>query len=281
MLNPLYEKYRKYFEVSYWLLISTVYALINSYSVIDDYQRRGLQIDQWQPFVWEFSSQISVLLLIPMLLYIDNKLPLNLKKIKQSIIFHLFLSVVFSIMHVLLMVAIRKICYYVNNNNYDFGNWQAELIYEYRKDVLTYISILATFYAYRFILSRLRHEASEINVGEDTAITDYAERLIVKKIGKEFIIRVSDIQWIIASGNYMNLHIGERCYPIRATMSGLEKRFNPNLFVRIHRSTMVNLDFVKEITALDTGDYLLTLNNNQQLKLSRRYKDKVYTRLSA
>ena len=78
----------------------------------------------------------------------------------------------------------------------------------------------------------------------------------------------------------MNLHIGASCYPIRATMAELEKRLDPNQFVRIHRSSMVNLDLVKEIIALETGDFLLTLTNEHQLKLSRRYRDEVNARLA-
>lgn len=280
MLHPLYEKYQKQLEVSYWLLIGTITALVNSFSVLDDYKRRGLSIERWQPFVWEFSSQISIFILIPILFYIDKKHPINISKIKQSLLLHLPLSIAFSVLHVYLMIALRHFYYYFSQSTYDFGDWSVELIYEYRKDLGSYISILATFYIYRFIISRLRNEAREIEVGEGQQGSIYVERLIVKKIGKEFIIRVSDIAWVEASGNYMNLHIGESCYPIRTTMADLEKRLDPHQFVRIHRSTMVNLDLVKEIIALETGDFLLTLNNGRQLKLSRRYRDEVNTRLA-
>ena len=280
MLHPLFEKFQKQIEASYWLLIGMVSALTNSFSVLDDFQRRGLSIELWQPFVWEFSSLIAIVILIPMLLFIDKKYPINIDKIKQSILLHLSLSVAFSICHVFLMVCLRKFYYHFTELSYEFGNWQVELVSEYRKDVLSYISILATFYIYRFVISRLRNEATEIGIGEGEQDSAYAERLIVKKIGKEFIIRVTDIEWVAASGNYMNLHIGDSCYPIRATMADLEKRLDPNQFVRIHRSSMVNLDLVKEIIALESGDFLLTLKNGHQLKLSRRYRDEVNARLA-
>ena len=114
-----------------------------------------------------------------------------------------------------------------------------------------------------------------ITIGEDVQIPDKPERLLVKKIGKEFIIKIENIEWIEASGNYMNLHIEGRVYPLRETMSILENKLNPNQFVRIHRSSIINLDHIKEILPLDSDDFEVILNTNQQLKLSRRYREKV------
>jgi len=73
----------------------------------------------------------------------------------------------------------------------------------------------------------------------------------------------------------MNLHVKGRTYPLRDTMAGLESKLDPNQFARIHRSTLVNLDRIKEINPLEGGDSLVVLNCGQQLRLSRRYKDKV------
>ena len=280
MLYPLFEKHKHQWEIFYWVLNGLITGIVNSLSVLDDYQRRGLIVDVSLPFVWELSSQVSLLILLPLLLWVDNKRPIDFSNLKHSIAFHIPLSMFFSFLHVILMVGIRKIYYAFGQNSYDFGDLPTELIYEYRKDVFTYITIFVTIYAYRFVISRLRSEAMEINAGEDTPAPVFVERLIVKKISKEFIIKVSDIEWVEAAGNYMNLHIEQRCYPIRATMAGLEGRLDPKTFARIHRSYLVNLDFVAQITPLETGDFEITLKNDKKLKLSRRYRDHIKAMLA-
>jgi hypothetical protein len=105
--------------------------------------------------------------------------------------------------------------YWFGDATCNFGNWSAELWYEYRKDFFGYFSILATICVYRFIVSRLCSEATLIDVGEEAEQNAFVERLLVKKLGKEFIINIADIEWVEASSNYMNLHLGERCYPLR------------------------------------------------------------------
>jgi DNA-binding LytR/AlgR family response regulator len=142
------------------------------------------------------------------------------------------------------------------------------------------MELIIVIYAYRFIISRLRGEASVISVGENSLELHRPERFLVRKIGKEFIIRVKDIDWIEAAGNYMNLNLDSRSYPLRETMAGLESKLDPTQFVRIHRSTMVNLNKVASINPLDSGDYEVTLSYGKVLRLSRRYRDNLKQQLN-
>jgi len=183
-------------------------------------------------------------------------------------------------LHVLGMVGSRKIVYTLMERSYEFGNWMSEFMYEYRKDVFDYMWILVIIYAYRFIVSRLRGEAHVIATGEDTAEPEYPERLLIKKLGKEFIIRVEDIDWVEAAGNYMNLHVGKRVYPLRETMNGLERRLDKKQFLRIHRSNIVNMDRIGEIVPLESGDCRVRMQSGHELKLSRRYRERVKDLLS-
>lgn len=100
------------------------------------------------------------------------------------------------------------------------------------------------------------------------------ERFLIKKLGKEFLIKTRDIEWIEAAGNYANLHIGNNLYPMRTTMSRLEKILPSQDFARIHRSSIVNLSQIETLQALETGDYELALKNGEKLSLSRRYRDR-------
>ena len=105
------------------------------------------------------------------------------------------------------------------------------------------------------------------------------ERLLIKKLGREFLIQTSDIEWVEASGNYANLHINTHVYPMRITMDKLEKLL-PSQFLRIHRSTIVNIGQIKEVEAMDSGDHQVLLLSGKTLTLSRRYRENFKNLLS-
>lgn len=108
---------------------------------------------------------------------------------------------------------------------------------------------------------------------------NYLSRMIIKKGDRYYIIQVGDIQWIEAAGYYMRLHAGSGTYLIRKTMKSLAKRLDPGLFFRIHRSYMVNLDFVREIQTWFHGDYIVILKDGKKLPVSKMYKKAVFARL--
>lgn len=91
-------------------------------------------------------------------------------------------------------------------------------------------------------------------------------------------IKTSDIQWIEAAGNYARLHVASRNLDIRETLTNLEGRLNPREFLRIHRSTIVNLNFVKEMHPWFHGYHLVVLESGLQLRISR-YEQEVAERL--
>jgi DNA-binding LytR/AlgR family response regulator len=171
------------------------------------------------------------------------------------------------------MVSIRELVYWSQSLDYDFGNIFIEFLYEYRKDLWSFIFILIFIKGYRFIVSHLQGEASPIAVGEEESITQRFDRLLVKKLGKEFIVKVEDIEWLESSGNYVNLHSKGRIYPTRSTLTQLISQIEEQGFCRIHRSHAINLNNIDSITPLSSGDSEVKLTNGKVLNLSRRYKD--------
>ncbi|HRH41235.1 MAG TPA: LytTR family DNA-binding domain-containing protein [Pyrinomonadaceae bacterium] len=103
----------------------------------------------------------------------------------------------------------------------------------------------------------------------------YLERLVVKSVGRVFFLRTDEVDWIEAAGNYAKLHVGREGHLIRETMNGLESKLNPDKFLRIHRSTLVNIDRIKELNPLFSGDYTVMLKNGTELTLSRNYRDRL------
>jgi two-component system LytT family response regulator len=106
---------------------------------------------------------------------------------------------------------------------------------------------------------------------------DYAERLAVKTSSGVTFIKVDRIHWVDAAGNYVRLNTDDgESHLLRETMTGLEKALDPKRFVRVHRSTIVNVDRIREIRAQTHGEHLIIMEKGQRLTLSRSYRDKVH-----
>ena len=103
----------------------------------------------------------------------------------------------------------------------------------------------------------------------------YLERMVARTNGKILILRVHDVDWIEAAANYVRVHIGQKQFLVRETMTNLETRLDPEKFLRIHRSIIVRKDRIKELEPLFQGDYSVVLNDGTRLTSSRGYRDKI------
>ena len=110
---------------------------------------------------------------------------------------------------------------------------------------------------------------------QNTANGNSADRLVVKSNGRILLLQTSRIEWIEAQGDYVLLHASKESYLIRDTLQSLDPRLNPQKFVRIHRSSIINLDFVNEFKPIASGDYRVSLRNGIQLTLSRSFRQKL------
>ena len=103
----------------------------------------------------------------------------------------------------------------------------------------------------------------------------YASRILVKQDGRMFFVKTTEIDWIEADRNYVRLHVGKTAHTIRERIGHLEETLDPRLFARIHRSTIVNLNRVREMQQWFSGDYVVILEDGTRLRLSRHYRDRV------
>jgi len=101
------------------------------------------------------------------------------------------------------------------------------------------------------------------------------ERLAVKSTGKVVFIKVDDIDWVEAADNYVSLHVGNEEHLHRETMSTIESTLPAGKFMRISRSTIVNVDRIKELQPLFHGEYAVILRSGTRLTLSRSYREKL------
>jgi hypothetical protein len=266
---------RRYFEIGFWIAFLYGNAVANVITTMIDLRDAHPIINSWALIIRELSSNTVLLALLPLLLAIDRRWPLRWNCWRQNLPKHLICSVGFSVIHVVGMVAIRKLAFAVRGFHYDFGQWPMELLYEYLKDVRTYFYILAFVYLYRLLILRLQGEATLLaapDVGAPLDPIDRPERFLVRKLGKEFLVSAHDIEWLEASGNYVNLHVLGQIYPLRSTMAAIEERLAPSSFRRVHRSYIVNLDQLVHIEPLESGDAQLLLRNGKRVPCSRRYR---------
>jgi DNA-binding LytR/AlgR family response regulator len=279
-----YERWRRPAEVAFWAMVFVINASANSVTVWLDIQRVHLDFEPWEPVVWEWTSNMAMLALVPAIVAFERRWPLTWADWPRHWPAHVAFSVVVSVAHVVVMVAARQLAYRMHGAHYDFGSWPRELAYEYLKDARGYASILATIALYRLALWRLKGEArllTEPDVGAAVEPVARPERFLVKKLGKEFLLPAQEIEWAQAWGNYVNLHVRGRDHPLRSTLTTLESRLDPERFARVHRSYIVNLGQIAAIEPQDGGDADLLLHSGQRIPCSRTYRESLRGRLAA
>ncbi|MDE2196524.1 MAG: LytTR family transcriptional regulator [Gammaproteobacteria bacterium] len=248
---------------------------VNAFTVLTDEARDGRYLSPWQPFVWEYSSALLTWALIPCISWFNNRFLLGARTWKWTLPLHLLATIPYSVIHVSGMVALRKLAYQIAGLHYDFGAPLSNWVYEYRKDFLVYWLILAGLYAFRvyrlWLESRLPQPAVTHPLPA-VAANGGIERLVVRKLNREFILRTADIDHIEADGNYVTIHSQGAAYPLRESLATLEKKLDAHHFARVHRGHIVNIDRIREIQPWDSGDYRILLKDGSFVNFSRRYR---------
>jgi two-component system LytT family response regulator len=105
------------------------------------------------------------------------------------------------------------------------------------------------------------------------------DRFVVKSGGRVYFVRTSEIDWVEAAGNYVKLHVGREAHLLRETMTAIEGQLDPEIFFRIHRCHIVNIERVQELQPWFNGEYVACLRTGERLTLSRGYREKLQQRL--
>lgn len=258
-------------------------ALSNAFSERANYASLGNVLPLRIPLVWEFSSVFMIGVLLPVLAWFYRRFPFHAKGWYRAASIHALATLPFSVIHVAGMVGLRKLAYAMAGSSYHFGPVLSEWFYEYRKDFVSYwliVLYLAAFSAWRYwhgahveqmqAVSKL--ESKPEPVAEPEAVPEHSDRLVVRKLNREFILDVADIVRIESDGNYVTIHANGTTYPQRGSLAGLSKRLDGRRFVQIHRSQIVNIDHVREIQPWDHGDYRVLLKDGSVVNFSRRYR---------
>lgn len=109
----------------------------------------------------------------------------------------------------------------------------------------------------------------------ERASLPYLDRIIVRSRSRVLFLDVNEVTWLEAYGNYVRFHTPGEVFTVRGTLSSYEQQLDPNRFVRIHRSVIVNRDVVRELHSRRTGDFTLITQSGERLTLSRNFRNRV------
>lgn len=240
-------------------------TIVNSTSVIDEYRRLGRDVPDWMPWTWEISSAIAWLAAMPLIALAALRLRPPRLSWPATLAAHLALTVPVSLLHVGLMVAMRKAVHGLMGDWYRLGaDLPAELLYEWRKDAVDYLTMAIAFALLDWVARRLEPAPA--------ATLAAPARLEVRDGSRVTWLAPADILWAEAAGNYVELHTAQGSLLHRITLAALERELAPHGFARIHRSRIVRRHAVQSIATNASGDFEAVLADGRRLVGSRRYR---------
>ena len=234
--------------------------------------RDGLPSQWMAATIDEFSSALVSLLLLAVLIRAASRWPLHADTWRQRLAPYLLGAVAWWLLHVSAMVLLRKAVHAVLGSHYTFGDWPAQWFYEFFKDIQTYALLVSAVHALAWFGRRRQGEATLLaapDEGPPVEPVDRPDHFLVRKLGKEFLVATADVEYAQAAGNYVNLRVRGHDYPLRITMAVLEARLDPVLFLRSHRSWLVNRGQLRSIEPLDGGEALLHMADGAKVPCSR------------
>ena len=266
------ERLWRWLVPTIWAAILIVSCVTQAYITVADDARRGDITPFSRSFAIQATSHLVIAALIPAVYWMQRHFPLTRLR---NVAIHAVALVVFSVVHTLGMGALRLLWFVglLGNASFRFPITLDRLGYEFTKDIFTYCMMIAGIMAFRYLRERTPAPVPDpvpptVPVPEATP-----ERFAVRKRGgSEVVVEVADIDWIEASGNYAILHVGGETFEIRSSLAKLEGELDPKRFVRVHKSHLVNITRVAEVTPWVSGDWRIRLQDGAEVNLSRRYR---------
>lgn len=121
---------------------------------------------------------------------------------------------------------------------------------------------------------KLQHETDAlINPQMEPSDVQSNERIVVKSLGKIHFVNIQDIIWVQAYDYYIKIHVDGMFYLVRQSLKSMETRLPSDLFYRVHKSSIVNIEHIRDIRSKHNGDYELTMTCNTPINMSRNYKN--------
>lgn len=239
-----------------------LFAVVNTFSVLDEVRKAGRSLAFWEPFVWEITSIVVIFGMMPVFLALVRRVwPLDPPRL-GAVVVHLAGLLVFAVVHIAAMGVLRWAVYAAVGGYYAPFGPLGDFLYEFRKDALGYAGFVFLYVLWR--RQRTRPATRPETIEPDAiAVRDGAIRRFVP---------LAEVAWIEAAGNYVELHRGQGPILHRAPLSEMERQLQGAGFIRIHRSRLVRRDAIAQVESKPSGDYVVRLADGRELAGSRRYR---------
>lgn len=250
------------FRVGPWTIIAVtglVVAFVNATSEIMEQDN----VHWSAPVLWETSSAVVIIALAPLIGLAMRRWPPRADNLPMFALIHFGLTIPWALAHILAIFVIREAAYWLAGARYGFfdDGVGRVVLYEWRKDVLTYASLAAVYWFFQWLWER----PPPARQGD--------ERIEIRDGGTAVFLPPGDILFVEAAGNYIEFHTATRTHLVRATLSAWEARLAERGFVRVHRSRLVNRARIRALKPTPSGDVEITLDNGKTVLGSRRYRD--------
>ena len=259
-----------------WAVLIVVSIATRTYVAVSDEARRGQVAAIDRLLAEEITSHLVVVALLPALYWLHRRFPVGATP--RNLLVHVAGVVPFSVLHTSGMAALRLLWFSaIAGQSYRFPLTLDRLQYEFAKDVVSYLMLTTGVIALQYLLHRRDAAKTEAvaPVHEPEPAAAMPERFTVRKRGgKEVLVEMADIDWIEAAGNYAILHVRGETFEIRSSLARLEGELDPRRFVRVHKSHVVNILRVAEVTPWVSGDWRIRLQDGAEVNLSRRYRQR-------
>jgi len=236
--------------------------VVNAASLIDQRRALGQPIAQWQAWVLEGTSFVAWLALLPVMLTIATRL--SSRPLPLAILGHAAGCIAVSLAHTALLGGLRIAAFALGGEDYAPAEpWSDRLLFEARKDIITYVSILGVFLlAQRLVAPSLFTPPRS----DETTLIE------VRDGSRVVMLRPEEIDWVSAAGNYVELHGTFGSELARRTMADIESELAPYGFVRVHRSRLVRRTAIATLETRQSGDFYITLRSGAVISGSRRFR---------
>ncbi|MEP7008521.1 MAG: LytTR family DNA-binding domain-containing protein [Sphingomonas bacterium] len=235
-------------------------------STLSDFAVAGIQETRTHVWLWESTSILAWLTTAPVIWWLVKHVGPPRVSWPVAVGLILLASVPLSLWHVGLMVGLRKLYYAAEGSHYQFFSKASDrLLYEYRKDLASYLQFLGFAAVSRWLVTRA---ATPQRAPEPSPVLTVADGAVTHQVP------VDQIAHVTAAGNYVEIAWAPRTLLHRATLAGVAQELGAG-FVQIHRSRLVRRAAIRRIETDRSGDFTVVLEDGTELKGSRRYRESV------
>ena len=241
-------------------LLIFVKITVDAFNLYSNDIRAGVDVAWWVPFVEQYTSYIFLMVGLPFIVWAARRFPLTNTSWSKNIIYHFGFTIMFFLMHVQGFIALRKLIFPLFGTQYSYGGWPQTTLLEFPIDLSSYVIVVISY----IVITHLskpkqdKEQAVELSCGSRT-----------------IWVNPSEIIYAQAAGNYVDVVLKEKTHLVRSTLEDLQSLINAqgrNLR-RIHRSSLVNPDHIRERAPAKNGSRKLTMSNGDVVSMSRRYAD--------